>query len=176
MLSVPQATAATVAHDLHRTRRAALNPFFSKASIRRLDPIIQRTLENLLKRFSACAKTGDIMTMKLVFNAATSDIISDYTFGACVDFLKRDDYNAPFFDSIAGTFEFAWWLMHMPWLASLRHSIPAPVLPYIMPGKKSLFQMQRVCSPIPSTKNFSLMRSAMDSSDQGNQRVEGPSD
>ena len=167
MLSVPEATGATVAHDLHRTRRAALNPFFSKSSIRRLDPVIQRTLENLLRRFSACAKTGEIMRMKIVYNATTSDIISDYTFGASSDYLKRDDYNAPFFEGIQGSFEMAWWLMHMPWLASLMHFIPKPVLSYIMPGMESLYEMQRVCSLIPATKISSLISSAMDPSDQG---------
>ena len=168
MLPVPEATGATVAHDLHRTRRAALNPFFSKGSIRRLDPVIQRTLENLLRRFSACAKTGDVMPMNIVYKAATSDIISGYTFGVSVDYLKRDDYNAPFFEAISGSFEIAWWLMHMPWLSSLMHSIPKPVLSYIMPGMESMFQMQRVCWPIPATKTSSLTRSAMDPSDQGN--------
>ena len=173
--SVPEATGATVAHDLHRTRRAALNPFFSKASIRRLDPVIQRTLENLLRRFSACAKTGDIMPLNTVYKAATSDVVSEYTFGVSVDYLKRDDYNAPFFEAISASFEIAWWFMHMPWLASLMHSIPKPVLSYIVSGMESLFQMQRVCSLIPATKISSLIRSAMDPSDQRNWRVEGPS-
>lgn len=168
MLSVPQATGATVAHDLHRTRRAALNPFFSKASIRRLDPVIQRTLENLLRRFSACAKTEDIMSLNNVYKAATSDVVSEYTFGVSVDYLKRDDYNAPFFEAMSRSFEIAWWMMHMPWLASLMHSIPVPILSYFLPDMESLFQMQRVCSLIPATKSPSLMRSAMDPSDQGN--------
>ena len=168
MLSVPEATGATVTHDLHRTRRAALNPYFSKASIRRLDPVIQRTLENLLRRFSACAKTGDVLPLNTVYKAATSDIISDYTFGVSVDYLKRDDYNAPFFESVSSSFQIAWWLMHMPWLASLMHSIPKPVLSYITPGMESLFQMQRVCSLVPVTQISSLIRSAMDPSDQGN--------
>ena len=152
MLSVPESTAATVSHDLHRTRRAALNPYFSKGSIRRLDPVIQRTLKNLLRRFSACAKAGDIMPLSIVYKAATSDVISDYTFGASVDYLKRDDYNAPFFEALSGSFEMAWWLMHMPWLASLMNSIPVAVLSYLMPDLESLFQMQRVCSLIPATK------------------------
>ena len=152
MLSVPESTAATVSHDLHRTRRAALNPYFSKASIRRLDPVIQRTLENLLRRFSACAKAGDIMPLNIVYKAATSDVISDYTFGVSVDYLKRDDYNAPFFEALSGSFELAWWFLHMPWLAWLMNSIPAAVMSYIMPDLESLFQMQRVCSLIPATK------------------------
>ena len=168
MLSVPEATGSTVTHDLHRTRRAALNPYFSKASIRRLDPVIQRTLENLLRRFSACAKTGAILPLNIVYKAATSDVISDYTFGKSVDYLKRDDYNAPFFEAISGSFEIAWWLLHMPWLASLMHSIPKSVLSYIMPGMDSMFQMQRVRLLIPATKISSLIRSAMDPSDQGN--------
>ena len=107
------------------------------------------------------------MTMNTIYKAATSDIISDYTFGVSVDYLKKDDYNAPFFEAMSGSFEMAWWLMHMPRLASLMHSIPVPVLSYFMPGMKSLFEMQRVCSLILASKISSLIRSAMDSSDQG---------
>ena len=175
MISVPQATGATVAHDLHRTRRGALNPFFSKGSVRRLDPVIQHTTENLLRRFDGCAKTGEIMPLNIVYKAATSDVVSGYTFGISVDYLKKDDYNAPFFEALSSSFEMAWWFMHMPSLASFMNSMPKPVLSYLMPGMESLFEMQAVCSLIPATKISSLTRSAMGPSDQGNSRVEGPS-
>ena len=115
------------------------------------------------------------MPLNIVYKAATSDVVSEYTFGVSVDYLKRDDYNAPFFQAISASFEIAWWFMHMPWLASLMHSIPKPVLSYIVPGMESLFQMQRVCPLVPATKISSLIRPAMDPSNQGNWRVQGPS-
>jgi hypothetical protein len=36
----PDGAFGTVDHDMHRMRRAAMNPFFSKASVRRLQPLI----------------------------------------------------------------------------------------------------------------------------------------
>ena len=149
MLSVSGAIGTTVPHDLHRSRRAPLNPYFSKTSIRRIEPVIQQTLENLLKRFSACAKTEDIMRMNMVYQAATSDIITGYCFGVSNDYLKMDDYNAPFFEAVATSFEMVWWLTHIPWLGLLMVSVPASVMSFIMPGMESLWQMQRVSSADP---------------------------
>lgn len=41
---VPGSTVETIPHDHHRIRRAALDPYFSKTSIRRLEPVITETL------------------------------------------------------------------------------------------------------------------------------------
>ena len=41
----------TPGHDLHRMRRAALAPYFSMASVRRLQPVIQERVDVLLERF-----------------------------------------------------------------------------------------------------------------------------
>ena len=46
----PGSVLATKEHDLHRRRRAAVNPFFSKLSVRRVEPTIQRTLSKLISR------------------------------------------------------------------------------------------------------------------------------
>lgn len=144
MSSVPESTVATMPHELHRKRRAALSPYFSKTSIRRLEPVIQRTLGDLLKRFSACGKTGDVMPMSTAYKATTSDIITGYSFGTSVEYLKKDDYNVPFFEAVAANFEMAWWMTHIPWLGPLMNLIPVPVMGLVMPGLESLWQMHRV--------------------------------
>jgi hypothetical protein len=40
----------TINHDLHRTRREALNPYFSKASVVKLEELIQSNVEKLCER------------------------------------------------------------------------------------------------------------------------------
>ena len=48
---IPGATFSTVAHDQHKVRRAALNNFFSMASVRRLQPLLDERVAKLLERF-----------------------------------------------------------------------------------------------------------------------------
>lgn len=47
---IPKATFSTVEHELHRLRKQPLDPFFSKASIYRLEPVISATIDKLYRR------------------------------------------------------------------------------------------------------------------------------
>lgn len=47
----PESMFSTTSHDQHRTRRAALNRFFSMASVRRLQPVIEERVVKLIERF-----------------------------------------------------------------------------------------------------------------------------
>ncbi len=49
--ALPQSMFGTDDHDAHRIRRAAVNPFFSKGAVRRLQPVIEDRIEALLERF-----------------------------------------------------------------------------------------------------------------------------
>ncbi len=142
----------TIPHELHRKRRAALNPYFSKASIRRLEPVVQETIEKLLKRFNMYTKTGDIMPLNLAYKATTNDIIAAYCFGVNVDYLNMDNYNRPFFEAVAAWQGMLWWIVYIPWLGNLMNSIPAPFMDLLMPDLESLWQMHRVRLQAPAAK------------------------
>lgn len=47
----PEAMFSTTSHEQHKSRRAALNRFFSMASVRRLQPVIEERMFKLLERF-----------------------------------------------------------------------------------------------------------------------------
>ena len=53
-LPVPLSVGGTIQHDLHRRRREALNPFFSKESVQSLQPMIFAKVDLLRKRFDDC--------------------------------------------------------------------------------------------------------------------------
>lgn len=89
---------ATRDHDLHRKRRAVLNPFFSQQNVRRLEPVINDTLANLFHRMDGWAKAGAPVRMNVAFRAATKDIIQAYAFGEGDKCLDKEDCNTAFFD------------------------------------------------------------------------------
>ena len=49
-LPVPLSVGGSLQHDLHRKRREALNPFFSKKSVVELGPMISRKVDLLCNR------------------------------------------------------------------------------------------------------------------------------
>jgi hypothetical protein len=73
-IGVPGATLVTNGHDLHRLRRSALNPFFSKASIRKLQPLFDAKMDQLIERFEEFQKSGEVMVLNHAFAALTNGI------------------------------------------------------------------------------------------------------
>jgi cytochrome P450 len=101
VLGAPGAILGTKDHDLHRSRRITLNPFFSMQNVRRLEPVIQQTLLSLFSRLEKWAQTGVPAPMNVAFKATTQDIISEYAFGPHEKALDMDDLNEGFYNIIA---------------------------------------------------------------------------
>lgn len=98
LVQAPGSIIATKDHDLHRNRRAALNPFFSQQNVRRLEPMINDTLTNLLRRMDGWARAGAPVNMNRPIRAATKGIIQAYALGDGDKCLDMEDCNAAFFD------------------------------------------------------------------------------
>lgn len=135
---------ATVPHELHRQRRAALSPYFSKASISRLEPIVRDSVSKLLRRMDCCCNSGEVMSTVTVYKAMTSDIINTYAFGRSDDCINRDDYNASFFDAVEAVFEATHLMLHCGWLAPLMKCLPVAFIAKLMPAMDGLYKMQQV--------------------------------
>jgi cytochrome P450 len=69
---LPLSIFGTIDHDKHRVRRAALNPFFSKAAVRRLQPVLDERLDKFLGRVVDFQESGKHMTISLGFAAFTA--------------------------------------------------------------------------------------------------------
>jgi len=82
-----QGTLIALDHDLHHVRRSALNPFFSKANVRKLEPIIQRRAQKILFRMGNLENTGQPLNIFYLFSAFTSDVILEYAFGESHNYL-----------------------------------------------------------------------------------------
>lgn len=131
-LQAPGSILATQDHDMHRRRRAALNPYFSHQNVRRLVPVINDTLLNLLRRMDGWAKEEQPVHMNTAYRGATKDVIQEYCFGGGQKCLDMEDCNAAFFDVITpqrvchlGT--------HVYWLAYLMANLPPSLMTVLLP-------------------------------------------
>ena len=88
-------------HDLHKRRRAVLNPFFSMQSIRRLEPIMHDVLTTFFVRMDRWARTSTPAPMFMAFRATTKDIIQAYCFGDGKRSLEAEDLDVDFFSAIS---------------------------------------------------------------------------
>lgn len=142
-VQVPDSTVSTIPHELHRSRRAAFSPFFSKASIRRLEPAVTETLDNMLQRLETYSKTGEVVPLSTVYRAATNDIITGYCFGESTRFLLKDDYSGPYFNAASQFLRMTPWMTHIAWLSPLLNSIPSKVQAMLLPDLEPFFAMKR---------------------------------
>lgn len=124
---------ATKDHDLHRRRRAVLNPYFSQQSVRKLEPIINQTLASLLHRMDGWARAGAPVKMNIAFRAATKDIIQAYAFGEGGEkSLETDDCNEDFFEPMR-SHRVAHLGTHVFWLAFTMANLPPPIMIALVP-------------------------------------------
>lgn len=82
---------ATPESDLHRKRRGIVSVFFSKQSIRRVEPVIQDVIRNTLDRLARHAASGIPVKANLLFKAAASDVITKYAFNESWNSPQKDD-------------------------------------------------------------------------------------
>lgn len=89
-----ESTATTLDHDHHRQRRKALDPYFSKNMVTKLEPKIQSTVKRLHERLCRLKGSGTPVNLFEVYGAVASDVITEYCFGSSWGSLEKDDYNA----------------------------------------------------------------------------------
>lgn len=84
---------STVPHALHRIRRAALSPFFSKKSVNELTPAIQARIDQLCARLTGLKGTGAPVNIVHAYSAFTVDVITEYMFARSLNHLKAPDFD-----------------------------------------------------------------------------------
>jgi len=71
----------TLDYDKHRQRREPWNPYFSKQSVSRLQPLlIQAVVNKLCMRLAEYQAAGKPINMVHAFACVTANVVSDYSF------------------------------------------------------------------------------------------------
>jgi cytochrome P450 len=77
---------------LHRKRRSAINQFFSKSSISKLQPEIQKLAQKLCDKLLAEAGNEEPIDLAMAYSGYTTDVISLYCFGQSKGFLDQEGF------------------------------------------------------------------------------------
>ncbi|KAJ9502926.1 hypothetical protein H2202_002049 [Exophiala xenobiotica] len=142
MAGAPASSFATAPHNLHRLRRSALNPFFSKRSINQTEALITAKIEQLCRRFEIALKTGEIIRLDAAYMALTMDIITHYCFGESYNYLDEDDFKLSWKETvIAGSANGAF-LRQFPWALPLLKKTPLSLLRKMNPPAGHLVAWQ----------------------------------
>jgi cytochrome P450 len=147
----------TISHDKHRPRRAALNPFFSPASLRKLEPLIQENICRLVSVFQKYQRTGEVVPLRPAFAALTSDIISEYCFGGSENYIEAEGFNAMVMETTDALMDNMHITVQLQWLPKLIDSLPDWLVEGMLgPGMAKFNELKRV-SHSTSLKTLSML-------------------
>lgn len=103
-LGAPSSGAATIDHGLHRSRRALMNPYFSKRAIAGMEAMMHQRIDRLCDRLGEAAATaGATVGLDSAFSALTSDIIMKRFYGYDMGYLDNPGFRSVIMSAFMGT-------------------------------------------------------------------------
>ena len=139
----------TVLHDHHRIRRAALNPFFSKKSVNKIEPLIQRKADILCTSLSEYApdgsdedRAGKPIELGVAFMSMTLDVVSHYAYGKSYGLLELPGFSPVWKEVIENVMESFALVRNLPWLPGLLKKLPRSIVKRLNKGMAFYLQME----------------------------------
>ncbi|KAL2065271.1 hypothetical protein VTL71DRAFT_2940 [Oculimacula yallundae] len=136
----------TISHSKHRVRRAAIAPFFSTNSLRKLEPLIQENISKLITVFRRFQKTGEPIPLRPAFGALTSDIIAEYCFGVSENYVEAPGFNVMVLDTTDALTDAMHVTVQWQWLPTFLNSLPDWIaIGMFGPGMAKFLELKRHC-------------------------------
>ncbi|KIV99166.1 uncharacterized protein PV09_09120 [Verruconis gallopava] len=134
----------SIDHDEHRLRRNALNRYFSKAAVAKLEDYIKQTCERFADKLLEYRNTGPL-TISAAYSSFTTDVIAEYCFGRTFNFLGRDRFlpNLQAANDAMGAMIPV--LRLFPWLHTVMRWIPQERMLKMNPGMADWIGMENIC-------------------------------
>ena len=135
----------TLDHDKHRQRREPWNPFFSKQSVSRLQPLlIQAVVDKLCDRLAEYQAQGKPAVMTHAFACVTTDIISEYSWPQGYNLLDKSEFDSEHYGAWMALSRISHIFKQVGWLFPLLDSMPLWVTKYTSPEVYLVVRQQNV--------------------------------
>lgn len=131
-------------HEAHKARRSAINPFFSRSSVLRLEPVIKGKVQKMCDNVSESSKRGELVHLRQAFVAVTVDIVTEYSFAECAGTLDRPDFSPDWESMMNGVTEGVPLAKAIPGIVQVMQSLPSKFLRFINPLMGSFSEYQAI--------------------------------
>lgn len=142
----PYAAFSTPEHEVHRERRAALSPFFSKKRILQHSPSIKVEVDRLCGRLANdYAGKDKVVVLNHLFTCYVADVVTKYAFNKKYDFLGNPKFQSPFTIAVRSYKDIVHPCAQFYWLPRIITTLPNCLIATIQPSMASVVQFQQVC-------------------------------
>ncbi|KAL9122968.1 MAG: hypothetical protein Q9187_000475 [Circinaria calcarea] len=163
---MPESTFNTIDHDLHKLRRGAIGPYFSRRSIIALELMLQEKIEKFCSRLEGFRTSGEPVDLRLLFSCFTTDVITEYAFPHSFDLLDTPDLAPAWRETFSTGLRNFHWFKHFPFLWKVLRSIPDNLMFKLAPEMKLTIDWER--------GNQRLIRQIMDTYDPNDKKASHP--
>ena len=105
-------------------RRAKLSSFFSKASVRRLEPLVVKTVNKLTDVLQTHKKSGEPVVVSSAYSGFAIDVITDYCFAKSSNLLDDQTLEKSMHSSFSKARSGMHWIRHFPRLFNVLKRLP----------------------------------------------------
>src|SRR6266536_1072185 len=134
----------TVQHDVHRARRASINPYFSKQKILSLEPVIQRLVNKLVYRIEKLKGNAEPLPIRLAYECLTTDIITEYCMSTSYGHLDAPDWSPKYHAVITKLGALAYLSKQLRIIHPIIATLPSWLVLRLDPGMGSYVEFQEV--------------------------------
>ncbi|KAJ6028402.1 Cytochrome P450 [Penicillium herquei] len=126
---IPSAAFSTAAHSVHKNRRAALSPFFTKSRIQAHAPFLQELIDKICSRLaSENAGQQTPLTLNHVFACFSADLIMSLAFGDEPSFILTPTWQTAFVRAMDTLVQSTHMNTQFPIMVPLANAIPEWIL------------------------------------------------
>ncbi|KAF2171562.1 hypothetical protein M409DRAFT_18674 [Zasmidium cellare ATCC 36951] len=130
-LCAPYSSFGALSNEVHRLRRGAMNPMFSRQKVLDLESIVQEKAGKVCRSMQIGIESGQPVNLHQIFRAVSVDVASEYAFDRCYDFLEADDNGAKFCEMARGIGPALYVFQQFPSFQSLALKTPPWMAPYL---------------------------------------------
>jgi hypothetical protein len=134
----------TVDYRQYRLRRSAMNPFFSKQAVARLEPMLHFMIGKLCRRVEEHKQSSRPMPMRRAYMCLATDIITLYALNHSWNRLDDPGFSQLWVDTVKSTVYAGHFLKQFTIMHTILNAVPMRILGAIIPGMGMLLQWGKV--------------------------------
>ena len=105
-------------------RRAHMSNFFSKASVRKLEPLVRNTVDKLTDALQTHKNSGEPVVVSSAYSGFAIDVITDYCFSNSYNLLDDQTFHKSMHHAFSKARSGMHWIRHFPWLFEVLKRLP----------------------------------------------------
>ena len=105
-------------------RRAHMSNFFSKASVRRLEPLVRKTVDKLTDALQTHKGSKEPVVVSSAYSGFAVDVITEYAFAQSYNLLDDPTFQKSMHSAFSSARAGMHWIRHFPWLFDIMKRLP----------------------------------------------------